>query len=110
MPDGAEIENSASMQYWMKNPATDSFLKFENGIQVESLGGFLDLIHLSNRVINPPQKVNGVSLGLNLPNTIGPTAPKLQANAGAKPIGYGRDENGKYGPIFPNIPNNNQWY
>lgn len=82
------LENANSMIFWMYNPNKDSFIEFENGLKVNSLGGSMDVIKLMNRVMNPPTAVGGslTPAGIAPLNIPAPKAPTLQANA--NPIGW----------------------
>ena len=82
--DGGQIENAASMIYWMYNPNKDSFLSFENGIEVDNMGGSIDVIQLMNaamRMTNPSSPANTIKpAGVSLPPTALPSSTSGTTN------------------------------
>lgn len=85
--DGSQVENATSMVYWLYNPRKDSFLSFEDGIEVDNLGGSIDVIQLMNaamRLTNPATPVNTITpTGIVPINVPLPSSTAHQANAGA---------------------------
>ncbi len=58
------VESGNAMIYWMYNPRTDSFLEFKNGVEVDNLGGSIDVIKLMNQLVSPRSAVTPAGAGL----------------------------------------------
>ena len=101
------VENSTSMIFWMYNQRTDDFIQFKNGLEVDNLGGKLDVISIMNRVMNPLSPASTLTPAGIAPLNVQSPTPTLRANA--NPIGWGYSGD-KPKPIYNTTPNDGRFY